>query len=217
MFNMVFKAAETQPKDKAFAFTAKDTLSTGEEWNLTGTCHPTEDEDDETKLSISWVLKYSDKYSDDYFSGIFDKKMGKITGTAGLEVDVEKHSDTVFLSQQPAEVLVYRPHPTVLAKNKYISLWRFAQYAILHQVRRKMWSWSYFRDRRDHRKRYLELVIRRGWYGTPLSDEEDEKFYATARTMYPADARYLGSVMVSLASKRIHQYVNLHYTMTASC
>jgi hypothetical protein len=216
--NIIFRAAETQPEDGAFDFTARDIIFTGGEWNLSGTCRPTEDDD--TKLSMFWFCKHSETYADEYFSGIIDKKLGKIVGTAGSEADVERHSITVFLSQQPAEVLVYWPHPKVLAESKYKSLWKFAQNAILHQVRCKMWSWSYFQGRRDNRKRYLDLTIRRDWYGMPLSGEEHVEIYAITRTMYPADSRYLFSVAVRLGaslSERIHPYVHLYTPMTLNC
>lgn len=206
MFKIFFKAAKTQPVNGNFEFTAKNTLYTGESWCLTGTCRPTEDE---AILSMNWVIRYSESTDDQYFSGTLDRRAGKITGSAGLEEDTDEHTDKVFLSQQPPEVLVNRPHPTVLAEKKYSALWRYALDAVLLQVRRNMWSWSYFRDRRNNLKRHMELSVRRYHYGTPLSDEETIEYFRIKRTMYPADARYLNSELMRLGSERIHQYVHL--------
>jgi hypothetical protein len=202
MFTMIFKAADVQPQDGAYAFTSTDSLYSGETWSLSGTCRSSEE--GESKLMMTWVLKYSEGYDDQYFSGTFDQITNTISGTAGSDSDKKKHWDTVFISQQPAEVLVHRPHPTALVEDRITSLWRFALNAVLLQVRKNMWSWPYFRDRRDNRKRYLELAVRRYWFDKPLSEKENEEYFAVKRTLYPADSRYLASVELRISKERIH-------------
>jgi hypothetical protein len=184
------------------AFTAAGALNTGEGWSLTGTCRQTEG--DQEKLSVSWILKYSEKYDDVYVTGIFDKSTMRIDGTAGSDPDVEQHADIVVLSQQPPDVIIYRPHPTVLAnpEAKISALWQFAHDAILHQVRKQMWSWSYFKARRDNRKEYLDLAMRfhkRYW--------QPQELLSTKRKLFIADQAYLTSLVLKMSGLRVHVYV----------
>src|ERR1700742_1457627 len=55
---MSFAAAEVQPEDGSFSFTATGSVYTGEGWSLTGTCKQAED--DTNLMTINWFLKYTD-------------------------------------------------------------------------------------------------------------------------------------------------------------
>jgi hypothetical protein len=199
-----FKPAETQPDDGVFAFTGNGGFpAIGLGWSLSGTCRPKEN--DQEKLSVTWISKYSDGYDDEYFSGTYDRSTMRIDGTAGPGPDVDEHEDIVVLSQQPADVIIYRPHPTVLTNPeiKISALWQFAKDAILHQVRKRMWSWSYFRARRDNRTRYLDLAQRffRLYYWQP------QELLRVKRKLFISDQVYLVSLVQKMSYLKVHVYV----------
>jgi hypothetical protein len=195
----------------SFHFTAQGVNYVREKWQLTGECNPAESNSE--KFFITWQSKQTD-YPDEYFEGVFDTASKSIVGSCSPEEHATTFSNGAYLSQQPPEVLVCRPHPGLLADdpelgtNRYRSLWRFALDAVLLQVRRKMWSWSYFRYRRNNRKRYLELKIRSDCYGKPLADEEIMELFAVQKTLLPADARCLLSQAVKASTNIIHMYVS---------
>jgi hypothetical protein len=199
-YTMNFKPSEdAQTEEGVFSFTANESLYNGETYSLAGTSRPSEGD----KLLLAWCIK-SPSYADEYFSCVFNTATNTISGTAGYDPDARNHTDTVFLSQQPPEVLACRPHPAVLAVNRPASLWAFARDAILLQVRRKLWSWSYFRDRRVARKRYLELAIRYDHFNKPLSDEEYREFLKVKRRFSPGDSWFLVSIAIQAGESRIH-------------
>ena len=67
--------------------------------------------------------------------------------------------------------MTFRPSPSLLSQSKYRSLWHYAISATLDDVRRRLWSWTYFAARRDVRKRYLEENFRRKRYVLDIPDD----------------------------------------------
>ncbi|KAJ7779541.1 hypothetical protein B0H14DRAFT_2631247 [Mycena olivaceomarginata] len=56
------------------------------------------------------------------------------------------------------------------------------------------WSWSYFKERRDNRKRFIELYIRSTKFGPPMSDEEWEDLSRVKKTLTTSDSRFYHSL-----------------------
>ena len=54
------------------------------------------------------------------------------------------------------------------------ALWKYALTAIHNQVRRRFFSWSYRKARRDMRKEYLELLLKE--VDGRLTNEDLERF-----------------------------------------
>jgi vacuolar protein sorting-associated protein 13A/C len=83
----------------------------------------------------------------------------------GFMLDDHQYRDVIsmvdmyhfFLRHQQYRKL--RPSDEEIAANKAHAMFKFAGKAILEQVhdRRKGWTWGHFRERRDDRKRYVEL------------------------------------------------------------
>ncbi|KAI1783152.1 hypothetical protein LXA43DRAFT_1187180 [Ganoderma leucocontextum] len=67
---------------------------------------------------------------------------------------------TFVFKRAPPEVLVNRPHPKEFEENRIKALWKYALTAVHNQVRRRLFSWSYLKERRDLRKEYLELLLK---------------------------------------------------------
>ena len=68
-------------------------------------------------------------------------------GHSALDVGAESVDPNGDADPGPAGTLV---------RSKYRALWDYAMSAILHDVRRKWWTWSYFAARRDARKNFLK-------------------------------------------------------------
>ncbi|KAG9050085.1 hypothetical protein FS842_011409, partial [Serendipita sp. 407] len=91
-----------------------------------------------------------------------------------------------------------------LSENRARARWKFAITTIRQQVRRQWWSWSYFKDRMEQRKRYVELRLRMDIEqlysvngAARLSSDEILELNSTGERLHPADGRYY----ISLAKK----------------
>ena len=87
-----------------------------------------------------------------------------------------------------------RPSDEEIATNKAQAMLKFAGQAILEQVhdKRKRWTWEHFRERRDDRKRYVELYKKKlpGTLVTPELGEVD----ALERKLSYEDLRFYRSI-----------------------
>lgn len=83
----------------------------------------------------------------------------------GFALDDEQYRDVISVADlfhfytRQSQYRRFRPSPEELEENKPRALLRFAGKAILNEVheRHRVWSWDYFRERRDDRKEYVEL------------------------------------------------------------
>jgi hypothetical protein len=95
----------------------------------------------------------------------------------------------------------YLNHPQ--DSNSARARWSFACAVVLDQVRRRLWSWSYFKDRFIARRRYTELYRRR-YLSDVLSDVESKELSACERSLSPVDTRFYRSIARSHYSACIH-------------
>jgi hypothetical protein len=79
--------------------------------------------------------------------------------------------------------------------------WSFACNAVLIQVRRDNWMWSYFKDRRDKRLQYIDLYRRKG---DSLTAEETLCLKSLENTIPPWDIRFYRSVLSNLSYASYH-------------
>ncbi|EST05630.1 Vacuolar protein sorting-associated protein 13A N-terminal domain protein [Kalmanozyma brasiliensis GHG001] len=83
----------------------------------------------------------------------------------GFALDDEQYRDVISVADlfhfytRQAQYRRFRPTPQQLEENRPRALLRFAGNAILNEVheRHRVWTWDYFRQRRDDRKEYVEL------------------------------------------------------------
>lgn len=92
-----------------------------------------------------------------HYSGQYKLSSLSVTGTCGRTEDVKAHNEFFLLKRTPSHVLRFRPSPSAFERNRYRSLWSYAIIATLCGVKRDRWSWSFFRERRDTRRKYIEL------------------------------------------------------------
>ncbi|KAF9498402.1 hypothetical protein BDN71DRAFT_374403 [Pleurotus eryngii] len=83
----------------------------------------------------------------------------------------------------------FRPPPEVFVNNLAKARLRHAFDATLHAIRerRRTWSWSHLKQRRDDRRLYIDLFLRRR--SAPLPQQEEQQFHALERELPLSDLR----------------------------
>ena len=145
----------------------------------------------------------SDATSKHYLSGTFDPDSDLITGNFGDEEDSLTHKGYFILKRTPGEILRFRPAPVILRNNKAKGLWKFARLAVLEQVRRDLWSWSYFKNRRNIREKYIKLI-----FSLAVRGEEAERELARlSELIAPRDAAFYNLLVRIKMRRSSYQYV----------
>ena len=96
-------------------------------------------------------------------------------------------ADRFIFKRLPASFMCCRPDPVEFQMNKTRARWKYALTAVQEIVGMQLCTWSYFKRRRDNRKRYIELLIRLNF--ADLNDEEYSELAAIRQTLTAADAR----------------------------
>lgn len=173
----------------------------GDRYAISGTCKV----DEAGEVSMSFSMTYGDLVI--YYSArLLDEFT--LEGWRGYEPD--QLDDWQFvLKKVPAEQMFFRPSPQVLrSSDRPRKLWQYAISTIVHYIRRKNWSWSYFSLRRDARKRYVRLFAVSYGRLTPYEKEE----WILARLLCTArDARFYHSL-----TERFNRIFPLHQYVFAS-
>ncbi|KZT30580.1 vacuolar protein sorting-associated protein 13 [Neolentinus lepideus HHB14362 ss-1] len=125
----------------------------------------------------------------------------------GVIVDDNQYRDAIslvdmfhFYSRQ-RQYRKVRPSEEDLRQNRARALFRFAGNAILSgiQERNRKWTWSYFAERRDDRKRYVELFKQKSI--GPLVGNDLELFESLERKLSYEDIRFYRSIARSQLKK----------------
>lgn len=135
-------------------------------------------------------------------------------GGQGMSTDTDHQEVGPFiLTRLPPDVLSFRPAPWELESksDRIRALWRFALSAVEYRVLQSTYSWKFFKQRRDVRRRYVEFCIRQH-FGRPLGASEKIECRGLERTLSPLDARYYASLAEYhiLQADAVHVYVILH-------
>ncbi|KAI0044626.1 hypothetical protein FA95DRAFT_1496723 [Auriscalpium vulgare] len=168
-----------------------------------GTCQ--DDEHGVPQLALKWTFTGS-SWKKIYFYGHHDVDSGTLSGSYGYFADPESTVGEFVFKRIAPQHMVFYPDNTALAANKARSLWTFAIEAVRQEVRRERWSWSYFKQRRDDRKVFIESYVRWQYFGTPLTDEESERFTKVSQRILPADVCFYSSRILEIkATTAIHE------------
>ena len=160
---------------------------------------------DDDVMQIKFKLSFSSPlWAPISFNGSFDPERDALTGVWGGSDDDFSEGIMEFRRIPSCYLGIY---PTIkeLRDNKPRALWKFAIAAVRNDIRRDHWTWSYFSQRRDDRKTVISLSVRSRWFGTPLSDEEDETINAIMPRLLPDDACFYDSMI-----DRIRAYTCVH-------
>lgn len=159
-----------------------DTVS----FDISGRCWT----DHEGLTRVQFSVKFRKQYSTQYFAGHLEDNV-TLVGTVGYDECPESHNQQFLLKNGVARRhLRFRPSPNELSQDKSRALWGFATQAVLHDVRRQRWTWSYMKERQDLRTRYIELSMRLAVYGRTPSPEDLHEWTECMRAVSPVDASF---------------------------
>ncbi|KAJ7846349.1 hypothetical protein B0H14DRAFT_934544 [Mycena olivaceomarginata] len=148
-------------------------------------------------VAISFKRSFPARYAPQYCTGTWDAATETLSGKFSYEEpeDPEQASGGAFVFRRIApEYICFAPAPVELEANKPRALWAFAIDSVRFDVRRKGWSWSYFKERRDNRKRFIELYIRSTKFGPPMNDEERGDLSRVQKALTTSDSRFYHSL-----------------------
>ncbi|KAJ7461994.1 hypothetical protein FB451DRAFT_1267439 [Mycena latifolia] len=151
-------------------------------------------DDSTSAVHFTFKRSFPPRYGSQYYIGTWDAATDALIGTWGLTSDVKSH-DGVFVFRRIAqEYMCFFPAPRVLRANRPRALWTFACAAVRWRVRRQRWAWEFFAERRDNRRRFMELYIRNTRFGRPLAPAEVVELGRIEKTMTCADSRFYHSL-----------------------
>jgi hypothetical protein len=153
-----------------------------------------------TDMEVRFVKDYTRLQYDQKVSWVYHGSLDVATGTISGQWGTEAHGDfgTFRLGRAPAWTHQFRYSLSKFQENAALARWSFAGGTALYQAKRQLWSWSFFKDRRTIRKRFLELFTRReltnAWYFNQesevhLTEEEAKELQVLEGSLSPADAR----------------------------
>ncbi|TRM70535.1 hypothetical protein BD626DRAFT_391201 [Schizophyllum amplum] len=168
---------------------------------IEGTCETDEDGIATLKFTVifqavPWVS--STALNTLSFEGGYLEGTNMLSGSWGNEGDVVPES--LILVRTPGDVYRFR-HCIDDEGRSSATLWKFARDATLHRVRRQLWSATYFRQRLQEKKLYVDLHSRRvfNWSllaAQPnLSSDEAVTLHHLNASISPEDARFYFSIV----------------------
>ena len=120
-----------------------------------------------------------------------------------LDIDLDATENHFIFKRLPPWLMCCRPDPLEYQLNGPRALWKYALTAVREMVGMHLFTWSYFKQRRDNRKRYIELLIRLNY--ADLDEEEVMELARIRQTLTAADARlYETRYEYELRSTPIH-------------
>jgi hypothetical protein len=176
----------------AFGFTGE-----GRQFSLQGVLRRSPNHEHNRDLVFS--LRYPGRATC-YYEGSIGNPLDSesISVTLDFGYSPNQKQGAAVLSRLSSGILRFRPPPSSLdPKNcsRARSLWAFAVSTILTQIGRQLWTWRYFREFCNTRRRFIYLIRRHSFGGRPLSSEQERDLLAFRQTIAPAD-RMLFMVLV---------------------
>lgn len=160
----------------------------GATYQLTGKCV----RDDKGIVRVAFTIKYSQEFRTKYYDGYLTED-GSIVGYQGWHLGARQYP--FILKKTPAEIMCHRPSPLEFRRNKPCALWKFACEASRNEARKRLWSWSFFKQRRDTRIQQIQYDIRNYTpYGRPLDTRERAEWATIRQAMTTVDARFFRSI-----------------------
>lgn len=96
------------------------------------------------------------------------------------------------------DIMQFYPRPSELQGNKASALWRFAISAVLHDIRRRRFSWGFLKERRDRKHLLASLLLAESRNGSLHADDAVERVRLANATI-PADLHYFAYASVEPA------------------
>ncbi|KAJ7693840.1 hypothetical protein B0H17DRAFT_981213 [Mycena rosella] len=165
----------------------------GSDFTITGECNGQNID----VVNFTFKQTFPTRFSPLYFAGSWNCASQSLSGTWGEESDPRTHRGVFAFKRILPDCMCFFPPPIVLQANQTRALWKFAIESVRFGVRRGRWSWSFFKQRADARKRFIELYIRNTRFGRPLNKKEEEELGFLKKNVTSADSRFYHSVAES--------------------
>ena len=182
----------SSPASSGAHFEASGRDFEGTKYQISGQCY----RDAEGVLRANFTMSFpGTTSSDEHWSGEVDVE-GSFVGYKSYNFRPSKFDyDQMFILRRiPSDIMALRPSPSEFIENKPWALWQFAIDAILYNVRKKWWSWSFFKERRNQRHRYLKLNIANWTYGRRPDGDEFAEFMRMRKAILPEHANLIRSM-----------------------
>lgn len=149
----------------------------------------------------TFKVAFTQTYDDDHIkicTGTFDGKTGVIAGTWRYSYEAENIGRPLHLIKMPPSLYRFRYSDTQFTSHPARARWNFACFAVLYQVRRRLWSWNLIKERCEEKRRFVDLMM--GWEmggsgGVAiLTEDEDAEFNALKTRLSTADHMLYNSV-----------------------
>ncbi|KAJ7031624.1 hypothetical protein C8F04DRAFT_1110026 [Mycena alexandri] len=188
MISMDLKPSSTQGEVQIFTASGRSNQS---DFNIMGECRVG---DEPGTVSFSWKRSFPARFSTQYCVGTWSAATDTLSGKYGLDEDPATHGGSFVFKRLTPEHTCFIPAPADLEANKAKALWAFAIGAVRYDIRRSRWSWSFFKERRDTRKSFIELYVRSTKFGPPMTNEDWAEFSRLKKTLTSADSRFIYSL-----------------------
>ncbi|KAJ6560234.1 hypothetical protein B0H19DRAFT_1146862 [Mycena capillaripes] len=161
------------------------------EYTINGSCWV---DTDTGTIHFTFTRAFPPRYGSQYYVGRWDAATDALRGTWGLTSDEKAHDGVFVFKRIPQEYMCFFPAPRVLQAHRPRALWAFAGAAVRWRVRQWRWCWAYFAERRDNRRRFIDLYIRNTRFGRPLAPAEIVELGRIEKTLTSADSRFYHSL-----------------------
>lgn len=149
MFTIVFRATK-----ESLTFEVAGVLPMGTEYTGVGRAST----DDDGTVRYTFNRRFIARLRTQYYVGTVSADGKTLSGLWGYSQD--ECNNRFFISRIDPSILVARPSPEDFEENRIKALWQYALTATRNQAQRQLYSWSYFKERRDARQAYLALCTR---------------------------------------------------------
>ncbi|KAJ7115485.1 hypothetical protein C8R44DRAFT_984151 [Mycena epipterygia] len=186
------------------------------DFKIAGECHAG-NESGTVAISFTRSFPAHFRFATQYYAGVWNASTDTIAGSVGDYQDPATHDGAFVFKCMPPENMCFVPAPVELQTSKARALWGFAIAAVMQNVRRDRCTWSFFKARRDNRRRFIELYIRSSGsgstqFGPPLTNLEETDFARVKKSLTIQDSRFYHS----LAEQRIRAMTD-HCAYCDSC
>ena len=135
-------------------YEASDVGANGTTFNIQGRYSVSEDSTIEYSFKRSWSARFRDQF----FVGNLSPGGDELSGKWGYAEDDLKYS-FIYRRTSP-KILIWRPSPAQFKENRIRALWKYALSVALDEVRGKLGSWSYIKEKLSRRTEYVRIVQR---------------------------------------------------------
>jgi hypothetical protein len=141
--------------------------------------------------------------------GLYGRWSHVINGGDGDNISVFSGSDgeeydggRFLLKRRAVDYFLYRPSDADFAKNKARALWKMAFNYVLRSVQARHMQWKIILDRRNRRRRYIELIARQEERGR-LDAGDHAEWESLLRTIPPVDLRFWRSLAYFVMRRQV--------------